>query len=116
MANEYYQSPKQLAMIDRENRISTAYQKITTHCKCGHSFIIPTKVDRLICSYCGNFAYRTEELEKKYKDKETLMKLKKYLKESNENVDRVDRRYLGVQPNTKHSKKGWTKKNDKRNK
>ena len=105
MANEYYQTPKQLAMIDRENRIAQEYKKITTHCECGHSFIIPNQVDRLICSYCGNWCYRTKELEKQYKDKETLIKLKKYLKESEKNADRVAGKYLAVKKNQKNTRK-----------
>ena len=105
MANEYYQSPRQLAMIDRENRMAQQYKKITIHCQCGHSFIIPNYVDRLICNFCGKWCYRTKELEKQYKQKDFERKLKKYMKESNENVDRVERRNLGVQQTTKNRKK-----------
>ena len=99
MANEYYQSPKQLAMIDKENRMAMAYKKITTHCECGHSFIIPNYVDRLICNHCGNYVYRTEEIKKQYKFKDFERKLKKWKKIAEENekdVDRTQRRKLGV--------------------
>lgn len=108
MANEYYQSPKQLAMIDKENRMAMAYKKITTHCECGHSFIIPNYVDRLICNHCGNYVYRTKEIEKQYKFKDFERKFNKYLKDSKEkmkDVNRIEGRKLGVQQTTKNRKK-----------
>ena len=38
-------------------------------CKCSHTIII-ARADRCICSYCGNWIYRTPQLEFKYKIKE----------------------------------------------
>lgn len=39
----------------------------TIYCKnCGHSVVIP-KADRTICRWCGNWVYRTPQIEFKYK-------------------------------------------------
>ena len=40
-------------------------------CKCSHTFVLGKK-DRAICSHCGNWVYRTPELEFKYKLKEKI--------------------------------------------
>lgn len=40
-------------------------------CKCSHTFVL-IKKDRALCSHCGNWVYRTPELEFKYKLKEKM--------------------------------------------
>lgn len=47
--------------------------KNRVRCKCSHTVII-VRVDRLICSHCGNWIYRTPQLEFEYKMKEHLKK------------------------------------------
>jgi len=84
-------------------------EKIKVYCECGHS--IPFRAtnkynnDRLICHYCGKYVYRNEEIKKKYELEDFERKLKKYMKVSNENVDRTKGRNVGVQRNTKNRKK-----------
>jgi len=51
-------------------------------CSCSHRVTIPPQVDRVICTWCGHWVYRTKELEKEYKKKDFERKLKKYMKES----------------------------------
>ena len=43
-------------------------------CKCSKSIAIPFCLDRVICSNCGYWVYRTKELEFKYKINEMLGK------------------------------------------
>ena len=45
--------------------------KYKVRCKCSHTMIIAI-ADRTICSYCGNWVYRTPEIEFKYKMKEFM--------------------------------------------
>lgn len=53
-------------------------------CSCSHRVAIPPQMDRVICSWCGHWVYRTKELEEEYKKKDFERKLKKYMKESEE--------------------------------
>lgn len=53
------------------------FQSISEHnvkCKCSHVITI-ARADRTICSYCGNWVYRTPEIEFKYKTMEKLKKI-----------------------------------------
>lgn len=50
------------------------YSQNTIKCKCGCSVTFMTKIDRIICRWCGNYVYKTPELEFKYKIKEQLNK------------------------------------------
>lgn len=45
--------------------------KYKVRCKCSHTFII-SRVDRALCSHCGNWVYKTPELEFKYKLQEKI--------------------------------------------
>lgn len=40
-------------------------------CKCGHTMIM-SKADRTICSYCGNWIYKTPAIKFRYEMKEKL--------------------------------------------
>ena len=51
-----------------------ALSKMRVLCKCSHSVFIPNYLDRVICSYCGNWVYRTQQIEFQYKIKERLKK------------------------------------------
>ena len=53
--------------------------KNSTACKCTHKIPIPPKLDRVICSWCGHWVYRTPELEEKYKEQEKRLKFKRKL-------------------------------------
>ena len=45
--------------------------KHNVRCKCSHTFVLMKK-DRALCSHCGNWVYRTPEIEFKYKLKEKM--------------------------------------------
>ena len=42
----------------------------STLCSCGHKTAIPPFRDRMICSWCRRWVYRTPELEEKYKEEQ----------------------------------------------
>lgn len=50
--------------------------KYRVKCRCSHSVVL-SKVDRAICTHCGNWVYRTPQLKFQYKIKEFLNKEEK---------------------------------------
>lgn len=56
-------------------RLMDNVQKNSYQCKnCGRKEIIRPTRDRKICSHCGNYIYKSEKIEKKYKFIENLRK------------------------------------------
>lgn len=49
--------------IKRANDIS----KVRHLCKCGHSVIIPAKLDFIYCSHCNRIVYKNEKAKFKHK-------------------------------------------------
>ena len=52
------------------------YEEIRKHskyCKCGHTVVI-ANVDRVICSWCGNYVFKDEKTEFRYKMMENIRK------------------------------------------
>ena len=39
-------------------------------CKCGHSTYIPPELDKVICSWCGNYVFKDNKKEFEYRFKE----------------------------------------------
>ena len=68
-----------LSIKDTEKR-RKLFVENTTYCKCGHSIAIPKAVDRVLCTWCNCYAYRTPELEEKYKKEEFKRKIGKMIK------------------------------------
>lgn len=57
------------------NKVSHELQAHSYQCKiCGRKEIIRFDKDRRLCSHCGHYIYKSEELERQYKFKENLMK------------------------------------------
>lgn len=50
---------------DSLSKLINALQPYKVKCKCGHSMYI-VSVDRKICSWCGNYAYKNKIIEMKY--------------------------------------------------
>ena len=45
-------------------RMSEEYSKVKYKCKhCGHKVVIPTWVDKQLCSWCGYYVFRNKQLE-----------------------------------------------------
>ena len=54
-------------------RMTREYDKVKYTCKkCGRRVVIPYKVDKQICSWCGNYVFKTNQEEFKYRVKEYL--------------------------------------------
>lgn len=47
-------------------------------CKCGHSVIITNKLDKAICSWCGNLVFKTPKAEFEYRVNQMKQKLKNF--------------------------------------
>lgn len=44
-------------------------------CKhCGHSIVITNKINRVICTWCGNYVFKTDKDEFKFRVKEKIKK------------------------------------------
>lgn len=56
------------------NRMSDEYDKVKFMCKCGHKVIIPKWVDKQICSWCGQYVFKDEKEEFKYRIQEKMNK------------------------------------------
>lgn len=67
----YYVNNQELSMILND------ITKTRVRCACGHSVVIPTRKDKKICSWCGNYVFKDKETEFKYRFKENLLKEKR---------------------------------------
>lgn len=65
-------------MSKRDNeqykRLAEEYDKVKYRCRCGHRVIIPNKIDKNICSWCGNYVFKNKKDEFEYRIKEKLQK------------------------------------------
>lgn len=65
-------------MSKRDNeqykRLTEEYDKVKYRCRCGHRVIIPNKIDKNICSWCGNYVFKNKKDEFEYRIKEKLQK------------------------------------------
>ena len=103
----------------RESKIWEQVNERAIQCKCSNKIPIGAFHERGVaeCNWCHRLVFRDPNKQKQHdiqeeqyiKEKQKKnnfeMMLKKYMKESNENVDRVERRNLGVQQTTKNRKK-----------
>lgn len=57
--------------------LATKIGELKVQCKkCGHKEIFVKGVERKLCSYCGNYIYKNNEIEFKYKLRESIRKKK----------------------------------------
>ena len=85
-----YMTPKEWQQFNHQKKIDEMYSQCKVYCKCGHSMPIRPMIDRVICSYCHKWVYRTPEIEQKYKQEDFERKLKKFLK-STEKIEKGKR-------------------------
>lgn len=54
---------------DKEwNHMADEYDKVRHYCKkCGHSIIIPHWVEKTLCDWCGNYVFKNDKDEFKYR-------------------------------------------------
>lgn len=43
-------------------------------CSCGHSVIMTRKIDKVICSHCGNYVFKSKKDEFEFRLKEKMKK------------------------------------------
>lgn len=60
-----------------EEKLSHEKQKVKRLCKCGHKVVVPNFIDKVKCSWCGCWVFRSEKDEFNYK-LEIAMRKKKY--------------------------------------
>lgn len=53
--------------VSEIEKYSSILQEHKIKCKCGHRMLIPYHVDKIICSWCGNYVYKNKRVE--FKDK-----------------------------------------------
>lgn len=62
-----------MSRFEEDTKMFEELYKYRVKCKCSHVITIK-KLDRAICNHCGEWVYRTPELQFKYKMKEVLKK------------------------------------------
>lgn len=68
-------------MTDKEiEKLMHEYMKLRVKCKCGHSMIIPMWMDKKLCNWCGEYAFRNKQLE----FQENMKKIMKQMREIEE--------------------------------
>ena len=45
---------------DEDTRKFSLYSKYKKECKCGHIVVIKPSRDKILCSHCGHYVYRTK--------------------------------------------------------
>lgn len=60
----------------RYQRIADELEKVKMECPCGHRVIVPIRVGKALCSWCGHYVYRDKQLEFKEKMKEQMKRRK----------------------------------------
>ena len=61
-----------------DDRMFQDVSKCGYKCKCGHSVIITNKLDKAICSWCGNLVFKTPKAEFEYRVNQIRQKLKNF--------------------------------------
>lgn len=59
-------------MNNETTKILDNQTKCRTLCKCGHSVLIPLGRDKIVCSWCGKYVFKTTRAEFEYRLKEKL--------------------------------------------
>lgn len=65
-------------------KLDKVYSEYKVKCKCGHSIFFPVQVSKMICSWCNNIVYNTNELGQRQRFKDEFKKAKGRI-ERNEN-------------------------------
>lgn len=52
--------------------MSNEYDKVKYRCKCGHKVVIPTWVDKGLCSWCHRYVFKNKKDEDLYRIKEKI--------------------------------------------
>ena len=62
---------------EEDDRLFEAFSKYKVKCKhCDHSAVLPVNKDKKLCTWCGNYIFRTPEIEFKYRLNQELKRKK----------------------------------------
>jgi predicted SprT family Zn-dependent metalloprotease len=53
------------------------YDKVKYMCKCGRKAIIPKRLNKVICDWCGNYVFKTKKDEDIYRIKQKIKEKRK---------------------------------------
>ena len=48
------------------------YDKVKYRCKCGHRMVIPPKLDKVVCDWCGKYVFKDKKKEFEYRLREKM--------------------------------------------
>lgn len=65
---------EKILTIKEYERMQDEYDKVKYRCKCGHKVIIPEKVNKQICSWCGRYVFKNKKDEFEFRLKERMKK------------------------------------------
>ena len=77
---------KKMLTVKEYKRMVEEYDKVKYKCKCGHGVIIPNRLDKILCNWCGNYVFKNKEDEFKYRIQESLMNNTERLDNAKENI------------------------------
>lgn len=64
--------------FEKDNKMFEDMAKCRYKCKCGHSVTITNKLDKTICSWCGNLVFKTPKAEFEYRVNQMRKKFKNF--------------------------------------
>lgn len=67
-------SSKEWHMFQNQLKVDKYIEANRYYCKCGHSLVIKPTQTRKMCTWCGNWVFRTKLDEFKYRTKEQMNK------------------------------------------
>ena len=53
-------------------RMMSEYDKAKYKCRCGHKMIIPPKMDKVVCDWCGKYVFKDKKKEFEYRLREKM--------------------------------------------
>lgn len=53
--------------VKEYERMADEYDKVKYKCKCGRRSVIPYNVEKVVCSWCGNYVFKNKKDEFKYR-------------------------------------------------
>lgn len=62
--NCYTKDPKKIKDIIK---LASEQTDASIKCDCGHTVLVPTRKDKIICSWCGEYVFKDKETEFKYR-------------------------------------------------
>lgn len=58
---------KELKSLKDIIKLSDSQTKASIKCNCGHTILMPTKKDKIVCDWCGEYVFKDKETEFRYR-------------------------------------------------